>query len=237
MSRHKTASTASSTRSSATSFGQWRRHPRFRAFRLNGSNEVYGYEESHSHARIICKFYGPKFGWDRERAARVAYQEHEAMERLRGYDLVGSPHHVIRPLGVDPDTNCVIATEFYKGEPFFHAIRRATHHGDDAHLYWRLKALAYFLATQHNRQRERGDRRLRRRHRVSQVSPVGPAAAQQDRPVGLRRTVVAVGAVADAAPYVERSAGAAARRRHPGEFPVRARSRRRRHRPRTHGPR
>ncbi|MCS3877845.1 aminoglycoside phosphotransferase (APT) family kinase protein [Gordonia amarae] len=131
--------------------GQWRRHPRFRAFRLNGSNEVYGYEESHSHARIICKFYGPKFGWDRERAARVAYQEHEAMERLRGYDLVGSPHHVIRPLGVDPDTNCVIATEFYKGEPFFHAIRRATHHGDDAHLYWRLKALAYFLATQHNR--------------------------------------------------------------------------------------
>src|SRR6266536_519231 len=31
------------------------------------------------------------------------------------------------------------------------AIRRATQHRDDAHLYWRLKALAYFLATQHIR--------------------------------------------------------------------------------------
>ncbi len=36
-------------------------------------------------------------------------------------------------------------------EKFSHAITRATQHPDDAHLYWRLKALAYFLATQHNR--------------------------------------------------------------------------------------
>ena len=37
------------------------------------------------------------------------------------------------------------------GEEFSHAIARATCHRDDAHLFWRLKALAYFLATQHNR--------------------------------------------------------------------------------------
>ncbi len=131
--------------------GVRQRHPEFRAFRLNGSNEVYAYEEKSSRARVICKFYGPRYGWDRDKAARTAYQELESLERLRGYDLVGSPHHVIRPLGVDRDTNGVLAVEYYDGEQFSHAIRRATQHGDDAHLYWRLKALAYFLATQHNR--------------------------------------------------------------------------------------
>jgi aminoglycoside phosphotransferase (APT) family kinase protein len=58
---------------------------------------------------------------------------------------------VIRPLGVSGDINGVLAVEYVSGEEFSHAIRRATQHGDDAHLYWRLKALAYFLATQHNR--------------------------------------------------------------------------------------
>lgn len=125
--------------------------PAFRAFRLAGSNEVYAYEEKHSHARVICKFYGPTYGWDRDRAAATAYQEYESLEKLRGYALVGSPHHVIRPLGCDPDINCVLATEYYDGEQFSHAIGRSIHRRDDAHLFWRLKALAYFLATLHNR--------------------------------------------------------------------------------------
>jgi len=125
--------------------------PAFRVFRLSGSNEVYAYEEKFSGTKVICKFYGPKFGWDRDKAAWVARQEYEGLKRLRRYNLVGSPHHVIRPLGVRADINGVLAVEYYSGEQFSHAIRRATQHGDDAHLYWRLKALAYFLATQHNR--------------------------------------------------------------------------------------
>ena len=125
--------------------------PAFRAFKLNGSNEVYAYEEKHTRARVICKFYGPSFGWDRDKAAWTAHQEYESLERLRGYDLVGSPHHVIRPLGFDRDINAVLALEYYAGEQFSQAIRRSIHHHDDAHLFWRLKALAYFLATQHNR--------------------------------------------------------------------------------------
>ena len=43
--------------------------PAYRAFRLSGSNEVYAYEEKFSGTKIICKFYGPKFGWDRDKAA------------------------------------------------------------------------------------------------------------------------------------------------------------------------
>jgi aminoglycoside phosphotransferase (APT) family kinase protein len=117
--------------------------PAYRAFRLSGSNEVYAYEEKSSGAKLICKFYGARFGWAR--------QEYEGLETLRRFQLVGSPHHVIRPLGISRELNGVLAVEYYSGEQFSHAIARATRHGDDDHLYWRLKALAWFLATQHNR--------------------------------------------------------------------------------------
>src|SRR6201997_1998672 len=129
------------------------REPRlaYRVFRLSGSNEVYAYEEKASRAKVICKFYGTRCGTDLDKAAWMARQEYEGLETLRGYNLVGSPHHVIRPLGLCRDINGVLALEYYAGEEFSHAIARATHHRDEAHLYWRLKALAYFLATQHDR--------------------------------------------------------------------------------------
>ena len=125
--------------------------PAFRAFRLSGSNVVYAYEEKFSGIKIICKFYGPRFAPDWDKAAWKARQEYEGLETLRRYHLVGSPHHVIRPLGFSRDINGVLAVEYYSGEEFSHAISRATCHRDDAHLFWRLKALAYFLATQHDR--------------------------------------------------------------------------------------
>jgi aminoglycoside phosphotransferase (APT) family kinase protein len=125
--------------------------PAFRVFRLSGSNEVYAYEEKFSGAKVIGKFYGTRFASDRDKAAWMARQEYEGLETLRRYNLVGSPHHVIRPLGFSRDINAVLAVEYYSGEEFSHAIARATRHGDDEHLYWRLKALAYFLATLHNR--------------------------------------------------------------------------------------
>jgi len=123
----------------------------FRVFRLSGSNEVYAYEEKFSGAKVICKFYGTRFAANLDKAAWLARQEYEGLQTLRRYNLVGSPHHVIRPLGLSRDINGVLAVEYYSGEEFSHAIARATQHGDDSHLYWRLKALAYFLATQHNR--------------------------------------------------------------------------------------
>jgi hypothetical protein len=132
-------------------FGVQPHHPAFRVFQLNGSNEVYAYEEKSSRIRVICKFYGPKYGWDRDKAASTAHREYESLHTLRGYDLVGSPHHVIAPLGWDREINSVLAVEYYAGEQFSHAIGRSIHQHDDAHVYWRLKSLAYFLATQHNR--------------------------------------------------------------------------------------
>ncbi len=112
---------------------------------------MYGYQDKYSRARIICKFYGSRFSSDRSLAALVAQQESDNLHTLRGYDLVGSPHHVIQPLGLHPDINCVLAVEHYAGEELSEAIRRAAHHHEGAYLFWRLKALAYFLSTQHNR--------------------------------------------------------------------------------------
>jgi aminoglycoside phosphotransferase (APT) family kinase protein len=126
-------------------------HPAFRVFRLSGSNEVYAYEEKFSGTKIICKFYGARFGPDLDKAALMARQEYEGLRTLRRYRLTGSPHHVVRPLGVSRDINGMLAVEYYSGEEFSHAISRATYQQDDGHLYWRLTALAYFLATQHNR--------------------------------------------------------------------------------------
>jgi hypothetical protein len=156
--------------------------PAFRVFRLSGSNEVYAYEEKASKARLICKFYGPRFGWDRDKAAGAAFHEYESLSTLRRYSLVGSPHHVIRPLGFNRDINACLAVEYYGGEQFSNAIGRSIHHGDHAHLFWRLKALAYYLATQHNRTVNGYDvnfdedcryldivaKRLRRDHRLGQ---------------------------------------------------------------------
>ena len=72
--------------------------PAFRVFRLSGSNEVYAYEEKFSRVKIICKFYGTRFGTDLDKADWMARQEYDCLKTLRRYDLVGSPHHVIRPL-------------------------------------------------------------------------------------------------------------------------------------------
>jgi len=124
--------------------------PAFRAFQLSGSNVVYAYQEKSSGAKVICKFYGPRFA-DLDQAEWKARQEYEGLETLRRYNLIGSPHHVIRPLGFNRDINGVLAVEYYTGEEFSHAIARATQHRDDGHLYWRLTALASFLATQHDR--------------------------------------------------------------------------------------
>ena len=154
--------------------------PAFRAFRLRGSNEVYAYEEKHSSARVICKFYGPRFGWDRDRAASTAHREYESLQRLRGYDLVGSPHHVIRPLGIDRDLNCVLALEFYAGEQFSHTIARSIHQRDGAHLFWRLKALAYFLADPAQPDRKRAYGRFRHRLPLFRAT-CRPTAAQTPR--------------------------------------------------------
>ena len=65
----------------------------YRVFRLSGSHEVYCYEGRGTATRIICKFYGPRFGWDRDRAAWMAHREYEWLSPLRGYSW--SAHRIM----------------------------------------------------------------------------------------------------------------------------------------------
>lgn len=126
------------------------RDPQFRVFELVASNEVYGYEEKRTRACLIAKFYGNAFGEDKNRGAARAEREYINLSTLRSHGLVGRPHHVVKPLGTNRDLNCVLVTEYYEGEPLSSAIRSAVHEGDKGRLYWRLTALAYYLAHQHN---------------------------------------------------------------------------------------
>ena len=123
----------------------------FRVFQLVGSNEVYAYDEKHTRTCVIGKFYGPMFGWDRNRAAERAELEYWNLETLRSYGFSDCPHYVVRPLGINRDLNGILVLEHYAGESLSSAINVALHQKDHASLFWRLKALAYFLATQHNR--------------------------------------------------------------------------------------
>src|SRR5664280_20162 len=104
--------------------------PAFRVFRLSGSNEVYGYEEKASGIKIICKFYGSRFGSGQGKAARMARQEYEGLKTLRRYNLIGSPHHVIRPFGFSRVLNGVLDVGYRAGEECCHAIARAARHWD-----------------------------------------------------------------------------------------------------------
>ncbi|WP_093356818.1 phosphotransferase [Pseudonocardia ammonioxydans] len=123
----------------------------FLVFQLPGTNEIYVYQGRESGTRIVCKFFGTRYGGDLALATRAARREQEALRALREVGLCGSPHHVVCPYGVAPDINCVLAVEYYDGERLSEAINRALWHGDDEHLLRRLEALAFFLATQHSR--------------------------------------------------------------------------------------
>jgi hypothetical protein len=76
--------------------------PAFRVFRLSGSNVVYAYEEKFSGVKVICKFYGTEVRDGPGQGGLDGAPGVRGLKTLRRYNLVGSPHHVIRPLGLQP---------------------------------------------------------------------------------------------------------------------------------------
>jgi len=125
----------------------------FQVYRLPGPHKTYCYQEEHTRARVVCKFYGARkrFASDPGQGARIAQKEYDNLSVLRGYGLIGSPHHVVEPFGVRPDINAVLALEYFPGEEFTNTLRRGIHHGDAVHLRNRLGALARFLSNLHIR--------------------------------------------------------------------------------------
>jgi hypothetical protein len=78
-------------------------------------------------------------------------QEFNNLHQLRRIGFAGFPHYIPRPLGRNTDLNCVLVEEFCYGTPFTAFIIKAIREGARDALFQKLSALAYFLATMHNR--------------------------------------------------------------------------------------
>lgn len=121
----------------------------FRVFCLKEA-KVYRYEESRTGTQVVGKFFvnghndGP-VAMDRMR------QEFENLQVLRGYGLAAYPHQVVRPLGTNGSLNSMLVEEFCGGSTLSAYINAAIHQQKQSQLFAKLTALAYFLATLHNR--------------------------------------------------------------------------------------
>jgi hypothetical protein len=121
----------------------------FRVFCLK-ETKVYRYEESHSRTQVVGKFFvnGSRHG---SVAMERMRREFENLQVLRGYRLAGYPHHVVRPLGTNESLNSILVEEYCGGAPLSAFIDAAIHRERQPQLFAKLTALAYFLATLHNR--------------------------------------------------------------------------------------
>lgn len=124
--------------------------PDFRVFKLHASKKVFLYEDKHSHARVVGKFYGSDTHRSHESACHDVKREYNNLKTARGIGFRGYPHYVARPLGYNIHLNCVLVAEYCFGIPLHEFIVRAIWQGARDALLEKLTALAYFLATFHN---------------------------------------------------------------------------------------
>jgi aminoglycoside phosphotransferase len=121
----------------------------FRVFSIKDS-KVYLYEERHSRTQVVGKFF-VSGGNDTAEATQRMRQEFDNLRFLRGYGLAGYPHQVVRPLGTNAWLNSVLVEEYSEGVPLSAFVNGAIYQGQSQMLFEKLTALAYFLATLHNR--------------------------------------------------------------------------------------
>jgi hypothetical protein len=123
----------------------------YRVFRLNGSNDVYQYEDRTTGTKFIGKFFLSSRRSDVKKAVAHLTLEFDNLGLMRGYGLAGYPHHVVKPLGRNYSMNALLVTEDCEGELLSEVILEALQSGEHVKLYQKLTALAYFLSVFHNR--------------------------------------------------------------------------------------
>lgn len=123
----------------------------YRVFRLNGSNDVYLYEDRRAGTKVIGKFFLSARKKDPVKAVARLTREFDNLGTMRDHGLTGYPHHVVRPLGRNYSLNALLVTEYCTGQLLSDVILEAFRSGDHDKLYRKLTALAYFLASFHNR--------------------------------------------------------------------------------------
>ena len=125
--------------------------PDFRVYGLPASNHVYLYEDRRSRTRLIGKFFGGISNRSPETAFLRMEREFNNLHHLRSIGFTDYPHYVARPLGHNRSLDCVLVEEFCYGTPLTDFIVKAIREGAREPLFQKLTALAYFLATLHNR--------------------------------------------------------------------------------------
>lgn len=125
--------------------------PEFRVFNMRSTKDVYLYEEKQSGTMIVGKFFAGKHMGDGSHCRRHMQKELENLVLLRNHGLAGRPHQVVRPLGVNAAINAVLIEEYVAGVTLGEVINGALYHGGRDRLFQKLTALAWFLATLHNR--------------------------------------------------------------------------------------
>ncbi len=125
--------------------------PDFRVYSIPASNHVCLYEDPRNGTRLIGKFFGGILNRSPQTAFRRMEREFNNLQRLRSVGFAGYPHSVVRPLGLNGSLNCVIVEEFCQGTPLTDFLDRAMQEGAKEKLIQKLTALAYFLATLHNK--------------------------------------------------------------------------------------
>lgn len=126
-------------------------HSTYRVFRLNGSNDVYLYEDRKTDIKVIGKFFLSSGKKDPVKAVSRLTREFDNLCMMRDYGLTGYPHHVVRPLGRHYSMNALLVTEYAEGALLSEVILEVIQTGDYGKLYHKLTALAYFLSAFHNR--------------------------------------------------------------------------------------
>lgn len=125
--------------------------PDFRVYRIKASNHVFLYEDRKSRTLAIGKFFFGISDRLNEAAFRHMEREFNNLQHLRSIGFAGYPHYIPRPFGRNAGLNCVLVEEFCYGTPLTSFIIKAIREGARDALFQKLSALAYFLATMHNR--------------------------------------------------------------------------------------
>ena len=127
------------------------RSPEFRVYQLPASHHVYLYEDHQSQTRVIGKFFGGPPDLDPAATTRRMEREFNNLIYLRKLGFTGYPHYVAKPLGRNADLNKVLMEEYCYGTSLATFILNAIRNSAREALFEKLTALAYFLATLHNR--------------------------------------------------------------------------------------
>jgi aminoglycoside phosphotransferase (APT) family kinase protein len=126
-------------------------NPEFRVFRLGDQDSICLYEERHSGLRVVGKFFARPYQPGTVSSQRQMDREYDNLLLLAGYGLVGYPHNVVRPLGRNAWLSSVLIEEHVADPRLSVFFDGASRKGQCNTLFTKLTALAYFLATLHNR--------------------------------------------------------------------------------------